>query len=251
MKEQITYWFVRVKEVGHANEYGEQVEDRMFYLTNSGNREKAKQYCIDKYGKLPFRKPKNAPNGTRYFYLMASDKYWYDMHLKEHEVICAYCNKSYIQIGSTIKSKKYDVWGKSICSLDCQISYLEKRENEYNTMENENYFVDEHSHPLTNKNKELVGYIYKITNKRLMNSYVGKTIKPPIFRWWQHLKVEDKFEREDLSDLVFEVIEIVYFDKDKPTDILKYKDGDDKLSKRESYYIEYYDTVNNGFNKVK
>ena len=180
---------------------------------------------------------------------MESSLYWYDKHYKEYNLICEHCGKSYVQVGDTYKSKKFNVHRKNICSLECKIGYEQKLKDEYNTIDNENYWVSDSEHPLTNKSKSLVGYIYRITNKRTLNSYVGKTIKPPLFRWWQHLSVDNKFEQSDLTELLFEVIEIVYFDKDELLDN-KYTNGDDKLSERERYYIDYYDTVNNGFNKI-
>ena len=94
-----------------------------------------------------------------------------------------------------------------------------------------------------------MGYIYRITNKRTLNSYVGRTIKPPLFRWWQHLEVDGKFSESDLSELLFEVIEIVYFGDD-PLDLIRYTKEDDKLNERERYYIDYYELVENGFNKI-
>lgn len=243
-----SYWFVRVKEVGSQIEYGEQVDDHQFRVI--GGRDVAKRYCIDKYGNFAFKKPKNAPNGTKYFYLMSSSLYWYDKAYKEYQMICSHCGKSYVQIGDTYKSKKWNVHRKSICSIECHNAYKQKLKDEYNTMNNENYWVSDSEHPLTDKSKSLVGYIYRITNKRTLNSYVGKTIKPPLFRWWQHLQVDGKFEQSDLTELLFEVIEIVYYSDDEPLDKIRYGNGNDKLNERERYYIDYYDLVENGFNKI-
>lgn len=247
-KDDYTYWFVRVKEVGSSVMYGEQVDDHQFKII--GGRDAAKQYCIDKYGDYPFRKPTNgAPDGTKYFYLMSSSLYWYDKAYKEYQMICSHCGKSYVQIGDTYKSKMWNVHRKSICSIECHIAYQQKLKDEYNTMNNENYWVSDSEHPLTDKTKKLVGYIYRITNKRTLNSYVGRTIKPPLFRWWQHLEVDGKFSESDLSELLFEVIEIVYFGDD-PLDLIRYTKEDDKLNERERYYIDYYELVENGFNKI-
>src|SRR5690606_11361936 len=100
--------------------------------------------------------------------------------------------------------------------------------------DNENYWISDSMHSLTNKNKKLVGYIYRITNKHTMTSYVGKTIKPPLFRWWQHLQLDEKFEQKDLTELLFEVIEIVYWN-DNHLDTIKYNNENEKLSDRERY----------------
>lgn len=245
-----TYWFVRVKEVTYAlGGIIENVEDHVFRL-EFGSRDKAKKYVVDKYGDLPFRKPKNATDGTKYFYLMPSDIYWYNKEHKEHSLVCEFCKKDYIQVGDTYKSRKYNLNGKSICSEECQTGYRQQLDDEYNTMSNDNYWVDEDKHPLTNPRFELAGYIYKITNKRLMKSYVGKTIKPPVFRWWQHLAVDDKFEQHNLSDLVFEVLEVVYFNEKNDWDLISYGTKEEKLSQKERYYINYYDAIENGYNKI-
>lgn len=247
MVEEYTYWFVRVKEVDSDVVYGEQIEDHQFKVI--GDREVAKKYCIERFGNFPFKKPKTSPKGTKYFYLMPSDLYWYEKHYREFQCVCTYCQKEYIRIGETPKSKMFNVNGKDICSIECNIFYRQKLKDEYASIENQNYWVSDSKHPLTSKTKTLVGYIYRITNKVNMVSYVGKTIKPPLFRWWQHLDVDKKFEQEDLSELVFEVLEIVYWD-DELLDKIRFKNGNEKLSSRERYYIDLYDLVEQGFNKI-
>ena len=129
---------------------------------------------------------------------------------------------------------------------------MECRNNHYdelvNTIDNDNLFIDETDHVGIPKDDDyqLVGYIYRITNKNTLKCYVGKTIKPPLFRWWQHLKVDGKFERANVSDLVFEVLEIVTYDSVKEKD--RYKSGGDKLSSREAHYINLYDCIEEGYN---
>lgn len=247
MEHEFTYWFVRVKEVNSEFTHGEQVEDHQFRVM--GDREEAKKYCIDKYGNLPFKKPKNAVKGEKYFYLMSSNKYWYDRHYKEFNCVCENCGKSFVRVGDTHKSKILNYRDKDICSIECHVEYKEKLYKQYNSIENEEYWIDESSHPLTNKDKKLIGYIYRITNKKTMMSYIGKTTKPPLFRWWQHLKVDGKFEQENLTELLFEVIEIVYW-KDDPMDEIRFNNGNEKLSFRERYFIELYDLVDEGYNKI-
>ena len=46
---------------------------------------------------------------------------------------------------------------------------------------------------------------------------------------------DNKFQRDNITDLVFEVLEVVL----KPN----------SLSEREQYYIELYDSVEHGYNK--
>ena len=91
--------------------------------------------------------------------------------------------------------------------------------------------------------------IYRITNKKTLKSYIGKTKKPPLFRWWQHLKVQNKFEQSDITDLVFEVLEIVTYEKELESDNI-YKDGEDKMARREMFYITHFNTVDEGYNTI-
>ena len=81
-----------------------------------------------------------------------------------------------------------------------------------------------------------------------MKSYVGQTIKPPLFRFWQHLKIDKKFEQEDISELVFEVVEIITYDKVIDT---IYMDEKDKLNKREAHFIQLFNCVDEGYNSVQ
>lgn len=254
MTEQYTYWFVRLKKIDDSSDsFSNNIEDRVFCIekndSTDNTRELAKKYCVDNFGNLPFRKPKTANKDDKYFYLVESNKYWFDFHNKEHNLVCENCHKSYVRIGDTAKSKLWNVQGKNICSAVCNLEYSEKLRQKYNNIDNENYWISDDAHPLTEQyGKSLVGYIYRITNKNTMLSYIGKTIKPPLFRWWQHLSVDKKFEQEDLTQLVFEVLEVVYIDNEnKNNETLKTK----ILSEREHYHIDYYSVVDEGYNKIK
>lgn len=184
---------------------------------------------------------KNKINGHRYIYLCTSSLYWYDYHHKKIEVECSYCHQKKEIL---YKNRWYNKFGE-YCSNDCR----EKHYNELvDTIENEDLWISESEHlgiPGDN-DYHMVGYIYKITNKKTLKCYVGKTIKPPIFRWWQHLKVDGKFERANISDLVFEVLEIVTYVSEIENG--KYKSGSEKLSDREAYYIHLYDCIEEGYN---
>ena len=61
-------------------------------------------------------------------------------------------------------------------------------------------------------------------------------------------KVSNKFEQYNLSDLVFEVLEIVIFDE--KSDGKKYSSKDDKLAHREMFYITHNQTADEGLNKM-
>ncbi|QTD41953.1 hypothetical protein [Sporosarcina sp. Te-1] len=53
---------------------------------------------------------------------------------------------------------------------------------------------------------------------------------------------------KDVTDLVFEVVEIVTFDTRNDG---AYENAKDKLNKREAYYIRLYDCVEEGYNAVQ
>ena len=112
------------------------------------------------------------------------------------------------------------------CSNECRIAYRE---------ENKTYNVDnfDFSNPV----------IYKITQKTTGKCYIGQTTRSFTLRWWEHIKSSDgnKFHSEmqetDITDWTFEVIEVC---KDK-----------DVLDKRESHWINFYNSVEDGFNSTK
>jgi len=230
------YYFIRLYEVNEERcDNRDLISEDVF---ESENRETAKKHCIDTYGNYPFAKSKN---NNRYFYLTDSSLYWYEYHHKTTKIICDYCNK---EIEILEKDKIHNKFGE-YCSYECK----EKHYNELvNTIDNEDLWISEAEHLGVPKDNDynLVGYIYKITNKHTLKCYVGKTIKPPIFRWWQHLKVDGKFERANISDLVFEVLEIVTYEEKKENK--KYKCGADKLSDKEAYYIKLYNCIEEGYN---
>jgi uncharacterized protein YneR len=230
------YYFVRFYEIDE-----EQWDDRNLIdedVFEATDREIAKKYCINTYGNHPFARSKK---DNRYFYLTDSSLYWYEYHHKKIDIKCDYCGKE-TQILQ--KNRIHNKFGE-YCSRDC----MEKHYDELvNTIENENLWISETDHLGIPKDNDynLIGYIYKITNKNTLKCYIGKTIKPPLFRWWQHLKVDNKFERANISDLVFEVLEIVTYDEKIEKN--KYQSGGEKLSRREAYYIHLFDCLEEGYN---
>lgn len=258
------YYFVRLYEYYDINEDNTKTEqEKEEFLKNhyynydnrelidenvfeAEDREKAKEYCKNTYGNYPFKLSKNNKvNGHRYFYLCDSSSYWYEYHHKEVHIICDYCHKETVIIG--LKNQIYNRFGE-YCSRECCNKHYDEL---VNTIENEGMYISETDHLGIPKDYDdkLVGYIYKITNKYTLKCYIGKTIKPPLFRWWQHLKVDGKFERANVSDLVFEVLEIVTYDEEKEKE--KYKCGADKLSDREAHFINLYNCIEEGYNIKK
>lgn len=233
----MNYWFYRLKEVIDSSYSYNNVDNIEQDVFIAKDRDAAKQYLKEKYPDLPLRKPKNAPVGTQYLYLTESDEYWYNRLYGEVKVKCCWCNKTTAVIGekNVLRNRNGD-----FCSVNCKEASEQKEHQEW---------IDKDDHVCIKEQKGiLVGYIYKITNKNTMSCYVGQTINAPLFRWWQHLKCDGKFEQSDLSELVFEVLEVVHFDS--TTDAIS-TDAKDKLNKREAYYIRLFDTVEEGYNEVQ
>lgn len=90
-----------------------------------------------------------------------------------------------------------------------------------------------------------MGCIYKITNKLNNKSYIGLTIRSPQMRWSEHIyrsknitnnsqTICKAINKYGSDNFLFEVIE---------DNILN-----EVLQEKEKYYIELFDTYNNGYN---
>jgi hypothetical protein len=92
-------------------------------------------------------------------------------------------------------------------------------------------------------NGSAVPVIYKITNKTTGMCYIGQTTQPFTLRWWQHFsknnnssaKFRKEIEKTKITDWIFEVIEIT---------------KKENLNTRESYFINKYDSIENGYNTM-
>ena len=91
-----------------------------------------------------------------------------------------------------------------------------------------------------------MGHIYKIQNKINNKIYIGQTIKPVEKRFNQHINIFNKayfsqlalykaFNKYGLENFTFEEIEEV---------------ENSELDVREKYWINYYDSYNNGYNST-
>ena len=89
-----------------------------------------------------------------------------------------------------------------------------------------------------------MGYVYKITNKINGKSYIGKTIDTIEKRFREHID-DSKRERCEIRPLyrAFNKYGIENFSIEEIE-----RCPIEDLSKREQYWIEFYDTYNNGYN---
>ena len=97
-----------------------------------------------------------------------------------------------------------------------------------------------------NKRGDIMGYIYKITNKINNKCYIGQTVKNYQERFRQHqlnytkdyfsqIVLYQAFKKYGIENFLFEVLEEI--DKEK-------------LDEREKYWISYYDSYRNGYNST-
>lgn len=93
--------------------------------------------------------------------------------------------------------------------------------------------------------------IYRIHNNKTGMSYVGKTIKVFTYRLFQHFyqkkstKLSSAIFSSSLADWEISVLEQI-----KPEDNEIPADRAKRIAKREQYWIEYYDSINNGYNMI-
>ena len=149
------------------------------------------------------------------------DTDFFTKHIFEKQ-ICKICNKEFRRI-DLYNDSNVSYKGVLFCSDECNNKHKEK---------------------LFEENQSCVPVIYKITNKKSNKCYIGQTTQSFTLRWWQHIKwgVSDckfhtKLKNSKLTDWCFEVIEIV--------------ESKDVLNEREKYYINYFDSIDNGYNSVK
>lgn len=231
------YWFYMLKGIKETEGFLEtyNITTDVFI---ADNREEAKKYVSNLYPNTPYRKPKNPSIDSIYIYLTESDRYWYERQYKEVEITCNGC----LEIKLIVGTKNIQLFqNNEYCSVECRDEAKKEYFQEY---------VSESDHVGLSRYKvdEVTGYIYKITNKSTMKSYIGQTIKPALFRWWQHLKIDKKFEQEEISELVFEVLEVVTYNSNTDTIYINAKD---KLNKREAFYIRIFNSVEEGYNEVQ
>lgn len=88
--------------------------------------------------------------------------------------------------------------------------------------------------------------IYKITNKISGKSYIGQSINIST-RWAAHKSVSRSYETLDGNELHKDILELglenFLFEVIEQTNV-------DKLDQREIYWIQYYDTYYNGYNRT-
>lgn len=195
-------------------------------------RDQFKDIMRSQYGKdLKFAASKKYPEGTLYCIIIAEHCYDTERYFNKYTYECAECGckvetywKNPIMVN--IWERDRDLFGihdyddYKFCCKECKANFLTKVKKKLRPEDDaDNFWIDQHSF-----HKEgIIGYIYRITKKSTGEFYIGQTKYIPIFRWGQHLKT-DRFDSENLTDYLFETIEII-------------REGDNILDK-EKYWIQ-------------
>lgn len=104
-----------------------------------------------------------------------------------------------------------------------------------------------------------VPVIYKITNKITGKVYIGKTSQVFTLRWYQHFfqygtnKFHDAIKNSKFTDWMFEIEEIVVFPdhiKEQKSIYNYMNDREKYILERERYWINHYNSIDEGYNSV-
>ncbi len=193
---------------------------------------------------LPSKVINNDLIGSKYQYILKIfppdaywDKYWSSTRF------CAVCSNEFTVMD---KINHFGTNGDNCCSPDCDTINNAK----YSFLREEEYVQK------LMKDEEGIHQpcIYLISNLKTGMVYVGQTTQYSTFRWYQHFKRPysgSKFHNaileHDLSDWTFQVIEIIN-DKTLEDKNIPYSKKALYINQREQYYINLYDSINNGYN---
>ena len=181
-------------------------------------REQFKDIMRSQYGKdLKFAASKKYPAETIYCIIIAEHCYDTERYFNKYSYDCAKCGthvetywKNPIMISSW--EREHDLYnvpdydGLKFCCRECKAMFLSEKKKELRPDDDtDNFWINEQSF----HRDGVIGYIYRITKRSTGEFYVGQTKYMPIFRWGQHLKT-DRFYETEITDYIFETIEIVH-----------------------------------------
>ena len=89
-------------------------------------------------------------------------------------------------------------------------------------------------------------FIYKITNKINNKIYIGQTIRPVEDRWKRHINdaLNNKLDTHFARAIRY------YQPKNFIVEIIDNATNQEELNKKEQYWIQYYNSINNGYNET-
>lgn len=100
----------------------------------------------------------------------------------------------------------------------------------------------------------MYGYIYKITNKVNNKSYIGQTIRSVDKRVQEHfyraIYYTSKYDKDDYKYIHLYLAIKKYGEASFTYEQIDTASNRDELNEKERYWIEYYDTINTGYNMM-
>lgn len=204
-------------------EYNNPIIIDQFILKNKENKKQTITYLLENYPEYFDKKVCQKTSKDEFFYvnIYELDAYWSNYWNKT--IKCKNCGKERKLIEVLQYKSNYD-----FCCNECKETWEKEHGTDIFEITSKYY------------------YIYKITNKNNNKCYIGKSIRHPLWRWWEHLKSKsnDKFHDElkktELEDWQFEVIK--RFKKESMTH--------DELLEVETKYINQFNSINDGYNSM-
>lgn len=207
------------------------ISKKCLYFFDEGNiNASSKEKAIEKISKS-FVSQNIIPGRDIFISIWQANKYTDEYF---HEMQCELCQSTFTMSDKRKDSHNTDM-GKRFCSNECKKEMLRLGKS---TKLGERNFKG-----------SCQGVIYKITNKKTNMFYVGKTQNNFAYRWYQHFycsearALNNAIEKYELSDWLFEVIEIV-----RVNPALDFTSKKKIISDREKFWIKKLDAINKGYN---
>ncbi len=141
--------------------------------------------------------------------------------------------------------------GSEYCSSECKDEDYQVKRQKQLELNNINIFENSINNNLNSDINKAI--IYKITNKINNKCYIGKTTQIFTLRWYQHFfqsgnnKFHNEIKNVKVTDWLFEVIETIEYPEEVKNN---YGEYNKYILERERFYINLYDSVNNGYNTL-
>jgi len=200
------------------------------------NKKEAKLLIEEEYGRVfPLRVLKKDLDSNEFLLSIEEIKEGSHIHKLFEQKSCLNCGSTFYVI-DMYNDMHRDFTSHEFCSYKCK----EEQNNVRRMLSYESNNVSGNQCPI----------IYKIANKNTGLCYIGKTTQVFTLRWYQHFyqggncKFHNAVKESKFIDWTFEVIEIV----DIPKDIKRLNEIENIILERERYWINYYDSINNGYN---
>lgn len=201
-------------------------------MVSATDKKKAKLIIEDDYGRqFPLRVLKKDLEHNHYLLSIREIKEGDDRTRSLFDVVqCKQCESGFRQIDLYNDHNQRNK-GAEFCSDEC-------RQEHYNKNRTVRPDISGNNQPV----------IYQIYNNKTGMSYIGKTTQVFTLRWYQHFyqggdsKFHTAISGSDLMDWEFKIVDVI--------DTSNAKDPDKFIANREQFWIDEFDSINNGYNSV-